>query len=113
MEVIGWIAWGFTLITALFNLITPSRNVATRDSKIREGILTLLVCGAVLVFGWNKLLTPIAIPVSLVLSMMVFSAKLNKASSEVSSAMEESQRTGEPYRDILKREHGIVLPDND
>lgn len=113
MEVIGWIAWGFTLTTAIFNLITPSRNVATRDSKIREGILILLVCGAVLVFGWNKLLTPIAIPVALVLSMMVFSAKLSKASSRFSSAMEESQRTGEPYRDILKRKHGIELPDND
>ena len=113
MEVIGWIAWGFTAYIALINLISQSRNRGVRASMQRQGVMIAICCGAVLLLGWNKLLTLIAIPAAMMLSSMMMGAKMSNASDKLMSALRESQRTGEPNRDILKRKHGIVLPDND
>jgi hypothetical protein len=113
MEFIGWIAWGFTAYIALINLTSQSRNHGVRASMQRQGVMIAICCGAVLLLGWNKLLTMIAIPAAMMLSSMMMGAKMSNASDKFMSALEESQRTGEPHRDILKRKHGIELPDND
>jgi hypothetical protein len=113
MEVIGWVAWGFTAYIALINLIYRSHNMGARYLMQRQGFMMAVCCAAVLFFGWNKLLTPIAIPVAMMLSFMMMSTKMSNGTNKFRAALEESQRTGEPYRDILKRKHGIVLPDED
>jgi hypothetical protein len=113
MEVIGWIAWGFTAYIALLNMISQTRDRGARLLMQRQGIIMAVCCAAVLLLEWNKLLTLTAIPVAMMLSFMMMSAKLSNARYKFMSALEESQRTGEPHRDILKRKDGIELPDND
>ena len=93
MEVIGWIAWGFTALTALVNLVSPSGDVGIRASKIREGIMTSLFCIAVLYFHWNKLLTPIALPISLIISMTILTSRASSAQKKRFAAMNESHQT--------------------
>ena len=93
--------------------MSQTRDLGTRSLMQRQGVMIAICCGAVLFLGWNKLLTLIAIPAAMMLSYMMMSAKLSNGMNKFKAALEESQGTGEPYRDILKRKHGIVLPDED
>ena len=113
MEVIGWIAWGFTAYIALINLISQSRNHGVRASMQRQGVMMAICCGAVLLLGWNKLLTLIAIPAAMMLSSMMMGVRVSNGMRIFDAATEESNRTGESIDDILKRKHGIDLSATD
>lgn len=113
MEVIGWIAWGFTAYVAFVFLISKSKTVGIRAQALRQGVMIAISCGAVLLLGWNKLLTLLAIPIAMVLSSMMMGARVSHGMRIFDAAAEESNRTGEPIDDILKREHGIDLSATD
>ena len=113
MEVIGWIAWGFTAYIALVYTFGKQHVPGARRAMKAQGIFTAICCGLVLFYGWNKLFVLVALPVGWVIGSLLMTTNGSWAMYKFTSAIEESQRTGEPHRDILKRKHGIVLPDND
>ena len=64
MNVLSWFAFIFTAYNALTNLASNSDDPDYDRSMRLQGIFIGIGCVAVWMFRWNKIYTPVTIPVS-------------------------------------------------
>lgn len=79
LKAVSWVAFIFSAFIALTNLIALSKDAEVRKSMRLQGLLMASSCGAVWLFRWDKLLTPAAIPVSMLMASIVIGGYIPKA----------------------------------
>jgi hypothetical protein len=79
LKAVSWVAYIFAAFIALTNLIALSKDADVQKSMRMQGLIIASACGAVWLFHWDKLLTPVAIPVSMVMASIIIGGYVPKS----------------------------------
>ena len=79
LKAVSWVAYIFSAFIALTNLIALSKDAEIRKSMRLQGLIIATSCGAVWLFRWDKLLTPISIPAAMLMTSIIIGGYIPKA----------------------------------
>lgn len=102
--VVGWVLWGFSLLFGLVSLASGNPDGAVRSMMQTQGLTLVAACALTAFLPISRLWLLAAFPVAFLLPMLLMAARFGRAKARVDELQRESEATGVPLIDLLKRE---------
>ena len=104
MLVVGWALWGFALLLGLGVLASQNPDGGVRSMMRTQGFVLLVACAVTAFLPVSNFWLLVAFPVSFFLPRFLMSSRAAGAVARFDELQRESEATGVPLEDLLKRE---------
>lgn len=102
--VVGWVLWGFALLFGLGSLSSGSPDGAVRSAMRTQGLTLVVACALTAFLPISRLWLLAAFPVAFLLPMLLMRARFGRIKARIKELERESEATGVPLVDLVKRE---------
>jgi len=102
--VVGWVLWGCVLLFGLGVLASQNPDGGVRSMMRTQGSVLLAACAVTAFLPMSKFWLLVAFPVAFILPMALMGRRAAGIESQVAELQRESEETGVPLMDLLKRE---------
>ncbi len=104
IAVLAWALWALVLLFGLGTIASRNTDGGMRFMARTQGAVLLLACITVLVLPISKFWLLAALPVAFFLPLFLMGRRAANMKSQFAALQRESEATGVPITDLLKRE---------
>ena len=104
VTVLGWVVWGLVLLYGLISLLSRHPDGGVRAMMRVKGLTLLAACAAVVALSVSHFWVLAALPVAFYIPLIWVSMRLGGMNISLEKLHKESQTTGVPLDELLRRE---------